>query len=154
MNYEELLDEAQKDNIYVIEDAVFKSKSDGLINGNVIGINKNIRSYTKRGCVLAEEIGHYYTTTGNILNQSEVFNRKQEYRARLWAYNKLVGLTGLVKAYQAGCTNIFDTAEYLNITESFLIEALQCYKSKFGTHAKIDNYIIYFEPVLSIFTLI
>lgn len=76
MNYENLLNEAQKNNVYVIEDADFKSKSDGLINGNVIGINRNIRSYKKRSCVLAEEIGHYYTTTGDIIDQSVGFNNK------------------------------------------------------------------------------
>lgn len=154
MNYENLLNEAQKNNIYVIEDADFKSKSDGLINGNVIGINKNIRSYKKRSCVLAEEIGHYYTTTGDIIDQSVGFNNKQEYQARLWAYNRLIGLSGIIDSHKKGCKSAFEMAEHLNVTEDFLAETLHCYKAKYGVCAKIDNYIIYFEPSLGVFELI
>lgn len=45
-------------------------------------------------------------------------------------------------------------AEYLNVTEDFLAETLHCYKAKYGVCAKIDNYIIYFEPSLGVFELI
>lgn len=54
-------------------------------NGN-IAIEKNLTSAEKT-CVLAEELGHHYTTTGNILDQQEVANIKQELHARTWAYN-------------------------------------------------------------------
>lgn len=154
MNYEKLLDEAQKNNIYVIEDADFKSKSDGLINGNVIGINKNIRSYTKRGCILAEELGHYHTTVGDIVQQSSDADHKQEHRARVWAYNRVIGLQGIINSYKWGCRELHDAADYLEVTEVFLSEALKYYKSKYGLFAVVDNYIIYFEPSLGVFELI
>ena len=95
MNYENLLTEAHSENITVIENAPFQSKSDGLINGNVIGLNKNIRSFRKRACILSEELGHYHTTVGDIICQSSTSERKQEHRARVWAYEKMVGLTGI-----------------------------------------------------------
>ncbi len=82
MTYENLLEEAAENDVYIIEKADFKSKADGLINGNVIGINKTVRTNRKRSCILAEELGHYHTTYGNIISQSSVSDRKQELHAR------------------------------------------------------------------------
>ena len=89
-SYEELLNEAAASDITVIENADFKSQSHGLIYGDIIGLNKNIQTDTERSCILAEELGHYYTSTGDIIDQTNVQNRKQEHRARMWAYDKLL----------------------------------------------------------------
>ena len=91
-SYEELLNEAAASDITVIENADFKSQSHGLIYGDIIGLNKNIQTDTERSCILAEELGHYYTSTGDIIDQTNVQNRKQEHRARMWAYDKLLPL--------------------------------------------------------------
>ena len=147
MTYDNLLDEAEKENIYVIENAIFQSNSSGLINNDVIGINRNVRSTTKRACILAEELGHYHTTSGNILDQSDTGNRKQERTARLWAYNRMIGLSGLIECYKEGCRNRYEIAEYLGVTEEFLAEAIECYNQKYGTYAVVDNYLITFEPL-------
>jgi hypothetical protein len=147
LTYDNLLDEADKENIYVIENAKFQSKASGLINNDVIGINKNVRSSTQRTCILAEELGHYYTSSGNILDQSSAANRKQERTARVWAYNRLIGLSGIVDSYKAGCRNLYEIAEHLEVTEIFLSDALACYKEKYGLYAQVDNYVIYFEPL-------
>lgn len=154
MKYEDLLEESNSSNVHVIENADFESKADGLINGNVIGINRKIRTYRKRACVLAEELGHYHTTVGNIINQSTVENRRQELHARIWAYNKMIGLSGIINAYKHGCYSLHDTADYLDVTEEFLYEALQYYKGKYGSFAVLDNYLIYFEPSLGVFKLV
>ena len=61
LNYESLLNEASTNDICVVENANFESQADGLINGNVIGLNKNIPTTTKKACILAEELGHYHT---------------------------------------------------------------------------------------------
>lgn len=150
MTYENLLAEAEKENVYVIENAKFQSKADGLINNDVIGINRTVRSNAKRTCILAEELGHYHTTSGDILDQSSVCNRKQEHRARLWAYNKLIGLQGIIKAYNAGCQNYHETAEYLDVTEEFLKEAITCYKNQYGSYTKVDNFMVVFEPSIAV----
>lgn len=152
--YEELLNEADNQNVYVIENANFISSSDGLINVDVIGINTRIRSRTKRTCILAEELGHYYTTTGDILDQTDVKNRNQEHIARMWAYNKLVGLRGIISAYEAGCNNTYEIAEYLDVTEDFLLDAIEKYTSKYGIYTTLDNYVIYFIPTLGVMELI
>lgn len=104
----------------------------------------------EKACVLAEELGHHYTSSGNILDQSSVQNRKQEQVARTWAYNKLIGLVGIVDAYKTGCRSRSEMADHLNVTEEFLSEALERYRNKYGTYTAVDNYIIYFEPSLGV----
>ena len=154
MIYENLLEEAHNENIVVVENAPFKSNSDGLINGNIIGLNRKIRSFQKRSCVLAEELGHYHTTAGDIISQSSTADRKQERRARVWAYEKLVGLTGIIRSYKHGCLTLYETADYLEITEDFLAEALKYYRERYGICTAINNYVIYFEPSIGVFELI
>lgn len=84
---------------------------------------------------------------------ADVRNRKQERHARLWAYDRMIGLMGIASAYKAGYTNYCEMAAHLEVSEAFLIEALETYKSKYGECTKLDNYVIYFEP-LSVFELI
>jgi len=150
LKYEFLLKEAASENIYIIENAGFKSEADALINGNVIGINRKIRDKRNRTCLLAEELGHYHTTVGNILNISKTINRKQELQARLWAYDRLVGLKGIIESYKEGCQDLYEMAEYLEVTENFLKDALDTYRSKYGEYVKYEDYIITFIPVLDV----
>lgn len=148
MDYEGLLTEADDNNLIVKEKLL--TNNDGLIKDNRIAIRRSIKTSKKKSCVLAEELGHYFTTVGNIADQSDAGNRKQEQKARLWGYNKMIGLMGIVDAYQAGCQSTYETAEYLNVTEEFLLDALERYKSKFGKMAVVDNYVIYFEPYIAV----
>ena len=144
MNYEQLLTAADQEGLLVKEQPL--TGHDGLIRGSRIAIRKDIETQAEKSCVLAEEIGHYRTSFGNILDQSKVESRKQEYRARLYGYNLKIGLAGLIRAYEARCRDRYEMAEYLDVTEEYLEEAIDCYKAKYGLYASVDNYIIYFEP--------
>ena len=144
MTYEQLLTVADQNGLLVKEK--FLNDHDGLIKGNRIAIRKDIETQKEKSCVLAEEIGHDRTSYGDILDQDNIMKQKQEYRARLYGYNLKIGLTGLVRAYEAGCRNLYEMAEFLDATEEYLKEAIRCYRSKYGVCAAIDNYVIYFEP--------
>ena len=122
----------------------------GRLYKNRIAIRKDIPTLKEKACVLAEELGHYHTTVGNILDQSVTSNRKQERTARLWAYDKMIGLSGIIKGYQMRCQNRYELAECLGVTEEFLQEALDCYKEKYGPFVRIDKYTIVFEPALAV----
>lgn len=119
------------------------------IDGNV-AINTSVKTSKEKSCVLAEELGHHYTTIGNIIDLSDAQNRKQERQARIWAYNKLIGLTGLIRAYEHGCNNSYEIADFLEVTEECLEEAVNCYREKYGTYKTVDNYVVYFVPQLAI----
>lgn len=144
MTYEQLLTAADQDGLLVKEKKL--TKHDGLLKGKRIAIRKDIETQAEKSCVLAEEIGHDRTSSGDILDQDNIMKQKQEYRARLYGYNLKIGLTGLIRAYEAGCRNLYEMAEFLDATEEYLREAIRCYRSKYGVCAAIDNYVIYFEP--------
>lgn len=148
MNYEEL--QIHHNNVSVIE--MDLSQIDGLkglcYNGQ-IAIKQNMPEVEK-SCVLAEELGHYYTTVGDIIDQSSAANRKQELRARLWAYNCQIGLQGIIKTFEHGCKNVHEMADCLDVTEEFLKEAITAYRSKYGVCTEFDNYIIFFEPHIAV----
>ena len=82
--YEELLDTAHAEGLIVKEMPLHSS--DGRINGNRIAIRKNIDTTIEKACVLTEELGHHYTSVGNIIDMEYTGNRKQERQARLWGY--------------------------------------------------------------------
>lgn len=152
MSYEEL--QMKYDDLNIIEmDLSGVNGLKGLYCNNNIAIEKSM-TQTEKSCVLAEELGHYYTTTGNILDQSDIWNRKQEHRARMYGYDLLIGLSGIVQAYDAGCRNLYDTAEYLGVTEEYLADALGAYQAKYGICTTIDNYVIYFIPSLMVCKII
>lgn len=144
--YENLIKEAEKEKVRVVEISMEKTLK-GLYCDNCIAINKNIPTNIEKTCVLAEELGHYYTSAGDILDQTKIHNRKQEVIARRWGYKRLVGIIELVNAYKEGIKNRFELADYLGVTEEFIDECLNYYKEKHGLYYEIDNYIVYFEPL-------
>lgn len=149
-SFERLEDEACKDGINVITHEFRNQRISGLYCDGTIGINKSINTSSGKACVLAEELGHHYTSVGNIIDMTYLQNRKQERQARLWGYNKLIGLTGIIKAFKAGCQSRHEMAELLDVTEEYLQECIDCYRDKYGVCTEVDNYIIYFIPRLAV----
>jgi len=141
MKYEDLIIASGLTEIYELDMQV-----KGLYADGVIGISKHISS-TEKACVLAEELGHHYTSTGDILDQDDIKNRKQERRARAWGYEVKLPLTKIIDAYKARCTNRDDMIEYLDVTEEYLAEALNFYRQKHGQYYKIDRYTITLDPL-------
>lgn len=148
MTYEEMKTAAQEAGLVVKEKPL--QSSNGRINGNKIAIRKDLPSSVHKKCVLLEEVGHYATSMGNILNQSDANNRRQERQARGWAYNRLIGLDDIVRAYERHCEDLSDMAEYLEVTEEFLLEALDFYREKYGTGVRFGEYYISFEPFFTV----
>jgi len=148
MVYDKLIIDADAQGVIVKEKPL--KAHDGRIKGNKIAIRTNIPTRREKACVLAEELGHYFYTSGDIIDQSSTQNRKQELLARVKAYNHMVGLTGIIRSYEHGCRSLYEMAEYLDVTETFLADALEAYRLKYGEGAAIDNYYVMFEPYLSV----
>lgn len=147
--FEKLLSSADANNIEVYDNYDLSGTNiKGLYCDGTVAISNSLSTEIEKTCVLAEELGHYHTTTGNILDQSKSSNRKQELRARLWAYNKQIGLQGIINCHNAHCSTTHEMAEYLNVTEEFFIDAINTYKHKYGIYTTVDNYIVGFEPNL------
>lgn len=153
-SFERLEDEACKDGIDVISWKFQSERIKGLYSDGIIGINERLETSVEKTCTLAEELGHHHTSVGNIIDMENVSNRKQERQARIWGYNKLIGLNGIIQAFEAGCQSAHEAAEYLEVTEEYLNEAVECYRDKYGACKEIDNYIIYFIPNLAVIKMV
>lgn len=151
---ERLEQEAFDNNVKVYDYYLGEDNLKGLYIDNNIAINTSVNNTAEKACVLAEELGHHFTTVGNILEISEFSNGKQERQARIWAYNRQIGMCGLIRAYEYGCVNRHEIAEYLEVTEEFLQEAVDCYRDKYGMGTTVDNYYVMFIPNLQILKIV
>ena len=148
-SYESLLEEACRDGVEVYDYPFSSERIRGLYCDRAIAIRQSMTTVEK-SCVLAEELGHHHTTAGQIIDLDSVENRKQERMARLWAYNKRIGLSGIIQGYRKHCLNLHELAECLEVSEDFLKEALECYREKYGCYTELDGYLIMFEPYLAV----
>lgn len=78
---------------------------------------------------LAHELGH--CVTGSFYNRYSDFDirAKSEYKADKWAIKKLIPKDELQDAFEQGYTEPWDLAEYFNVTEEFIIKAVNYYRS-------------------------
>ncbi|WP_269477796.1 ImmA/IrrE family metallo-endopeptidase [Hominibacterium faecale] len=146
MKYEALLDEAYQQGLAVKEKPL--QGHDGRIKGNKVAIRKSIGTSRRKACVLAEELGHYYTTVGDILDQNDPRNRKQERTARGWAYNRIVPFDHIRQAYTAGYKEPWEMADYLDVDEQFLRESMKYYEEKYGDELIKERQKAEFEEAL------
>jgi len=146
MLYDDLTQEAVQHGIDIYEEPL-KPTIKGLYADQIIWINRHIPTRVEKACILAEELGHHHTSAGIIIDQTDVRNRKQEQRARAWAYEKLVPLSKIVQAHHARVSGQHELAEYLGVTEEFLQAAINRYREKYGTFTIVDKHIIYFDPL-------
>ncbi len=109
-------------------------------NYYVILINEKLkRNERLYRCVLAEELGHYRTTIGDITPRrymcySERLDiDKKELAAIRWAVDFLVPTSALLYAVSRGkVESIEDMAEYFCVTEEFILQKLEFMSKKNG----------------------
>lgn len=142
--YEELTEEIASYGVKVIEMRL--GQDCGYCCNDVIFINETSTEKTKY-CILAEEIGHYFTNYGNITNLSKIENIHQENKARAWAYEKLISPNSLIKALLKGLNSTEEILEEFNITESFFLEAIKYYRKRYGIYYVWDDYVLNLEPL-------
>ena len=70
---------------------------EGLICNRTILIDPRL-SEMRKAAVLAEELGHFMTSVGNIIDCRDANNSRQEAKARLWSYRRLIDPAKLAEA--------------------------------------------------------
>lgn len=115
------------------------------INGKIY-INSNL-SETRKAEVLYEELAHHKLTYGNILDQSKDINRKFENYARRHGYEAALPLRIIVEAHHYGVSSLYELADYVQLSEKYIVEILGHYKQKYGYSARYGKYVIQFEPL-------
>ncbi|HAR5875153.1 ImmA/IrrE family metallo-endopeptidase [Staphylococcus pseudintermedius] len=142
--YEQLLIENQ--HIKIKDTVKLPYGYKGFYSDQVILIDDSLTEYKKHE-TLAEEIAHHKITYGNILDQSNMLNRKFELKARRLANESVISLQGLINAFNYGVQNIYDLALYFEVTKDFVLDTIQHYKQKYGLRTRYGKYIIEFEPL-------
>lgn len=94
----------------------------------VIGLANSLdyapRAYFR--CVLAEEMGHHFTTVGCRIPRTYFHYRdrmevsRAEYRALRWAAQWLIPLGKLAQAFKWGIVEVWELAEYFDVTEDMV----------------------------------
>lgn len=115
------------------------------INGKIY-INSNL-SETRKAEVLYEELAHHKFTYGNILDQSKWINRKFENYAKRHGYEAALPLRIIIEAHHYGVSNLYELAQYVQLSEEHVLEILEHYKQKHGIGTHYANYAITFEPL-------
>ncbi len=144
-----LYEYAEKHCVDVVECTLPNDKLKGLYSDNVVYLKQNMTT-AEHACILAEELGHFETSSGNILDYENVKNYKQEVQARNWAVNKLVTLDNLVSAFEGGVRDKYELIDYLNITADFLDYSITRLRQQYGVSASFNDYVICFYPNLTI----
>ncbi|MVX63122.1 hypothetical protein GKZ28_05345 [Clostridium chromiireducens] len=145
--YEKLLIEAEKEGIEILEINLGTNKKCGKCIDNTIIINNNLSNVEKHE-ILAEELGHYKTSIGNIIDQSKIKNRKQEFKARRKGYKFILEPLDLIYAFKFGCNNINEMADFFEITLRELLNIIEDFRKQYGIGKKFGKYYIRFEPNL------
>lgn len=141
-----LLRYAKNEGVHVIRKRMPVAKVKGLFVNRTVFLCESIETEAEEVCILAEEIGHYKTTSGHALTPCLDTDR-QEVRARRWAHNELIPLSRFIDCYRSCVRNRFEAAEYLGVTEEFLEECVDHYRQIYGTHVVCEEYVIMFDPL-------
>ncbi|MES3704057.1 ImmA/IrrE family metallo-endopeptidase [Staphylococcus arlettae] len=142
--YETLI--SKYNHLTIIETDMLPSFQSGICFNNQIYINSN-RSEAVKLETLAEEIAHHTLTYGDITDQSKFNNRKFEGYARRYAMEQIISLQGIIDAFKHSCHNLYEMANFFEVSEGFLQQCFEHYKKKFGLSTLYGDYLIQFEPL-------
>ncbi|MBM0800393.1 ImmA/IrrE family metallo-endopeptidase [Staphylococcus epidermidis] len=142
--YEDLL--VEHDYIEVRETDVVPNNLPGVWLGDLILIKRNL-SDTRKAEILLEELSHNKLTYGDIRDQTQFNNRKFENYARRHGYEAALPLRIIVEAHHYGVSNLYELAEYVQLSEKHVMEILEHYKNKHGIGTHYGDYSITFEPL-------
>ncbi|NLG57638.1 MAG: hypothetical protein GX540_04430 [Clostridiales bacterium] len=100
-------------------DGLFVSLKDG---GSMILINRH-RTLAQRTAALAEELGHYFRSVGDLRDLSDIAAAKSELSGQAWSYDWLLPPPVLEAAIKNGEGASWAVAEEVNLPEDFVQEA-------------------------------
>ncbi|MGJ5699737.1 ImmA/IrrE family metallo-endopeptidase [Staphylococcus chromogenes] len=142
--YEQLLMENQ--HIKIKDNVTLPKGYNGFYSDVVILIDKDLSEKEKHQ-TLHEELAHHKLTYGNILDQSQFNNRKFENYARRYSYETSMPLSGIVQAFKQGVHNLYELANFFEISEGHVLDCIEHYKMKYGIGTHCGKYFITFEPL-------
>ncbi|WP_077846192.1 Zn peptidase [Clostridium puniceum] len=121
----------EKENINIEETTIRYNDNKGIyinIRGipPTILIDKSIINYRcKYASIISEELGHHFTTLGNLPQKSKSYSEKlqknkKENRAKSWAANFLISDEDFVQALYNCISTPYDMCDCFNVTNEIL----------------------------------
>ena len=123
----DLYDIAEKSNIAVHNFKMKKAKAVS-VPGNIGLDESKMENEAEKTVCFAHELGHQFKNAFYDISSTFETRERQEARATRWAVNELVPVDELLKAFKTGHTEIYDLAEYFNVTEEFIRNAFYIYE--------------------------
>ena len=126
----QLYDLADQQNIEVLSFPLEKTGSMSVMQDNgacFVGMDPAIQDGGSRERVhLSHELGHCLTGSFYNIHAAVDCRQRHENRADKWAVTALIPVDDLDDAVAQGCTEIWELAEWFQVTEEFIKKAL-CY---------------------------
>ncbi|WP_195543655.1 ImmA/IrrE family metallo-endopeptidase [Massiliimalia timonensis] len=96
-----------------------------------------VHNLAEEKVTLAHEVGH--CMTGSFYNRYSKLNdiEQKEHRADTWAVNKIIPFKKLEHAFQNGIVEVWELAEYFNVTEEFIYKSLAVYEEQDVYHRPV-----------------
>lgn len=79
-------------------------------------------------CVLAHELGHCLSGATHALNSPYELIERHEYRANRAAIHEFLTVDRIIEAINNNCSELWQIAEYIDIPEKFVSQAIKLYK--------------------------
>ena len=130
MHVHKLYNIAEKYDIMVgAKDLPLPSMAVEVYGIKAIALRHDLTAEQERVC-LAHELGHH--VKGALYKKDTlVFTRGQcEYKADKWAVHKLIPIRSLYAAFRKGYVQIWQLAEYFDVTEEFVQRTIEIYKQE------------------------
>lgn len=124
---EKLYKKAKENNILIEYFPMQKVKALSIPRTIVINPLKINKKSEKKTCI-AHELGHQCTNSFYRINSPLETKSRLEERATRWAVNELISAEDLKQAFKKGLTEVWQLAEYFEVTEDFIRDAVRVHK--------------------------
>lgn len=130
--------------LHYIFDPAMPEGQKGLYIDNHVYLNPRQTSEELTDTV-AEEIGHYLTSAGDITKQDSMEDRKQEQRARDLGVTLIVTPEDIIACHKERFSTVWECAEYLGINKKTFEHAVKVYARMYEEGLSYKNYRILFR---------
>lgn len=134
------------DDLLINDSNALPEDYEGFYSDGAVLVDKFLTK-TRKLEILSEEIAHHLITYGDIRDQTKMLNRKFELKARRLGSELAISLDGLIDAFHHGVQNLYEMSQYFEVSERYILNALNHYKMKYGLDVYYKGYVIKFEPL-------
>ncbi|EAE1669503.1 toxin [Listeria monocytogenes] len=151
MNALETMMDSISKQIPILECDLYKNTNRyGIYADGHILLERHMNSRNKK-VILIEEYLHSKHTEGNILDETDINNKKQENFVRRKNYELLFSSECIIRAYNLGFTYYHDVADYFDLPETFIRDAIKHYEQLYGEMWEVGEYIIFLGNYIEVF---